>query len=84
MHKTHINLTLNLNQFNYKKYDLRVPVGLSIKELLHIVVQAHQLSLKVIRPSVRVQGRDVVLTALQRLEDVDYLYDGIELVVELV
>lgn len=84
MHKTHINLTLNLKHFDYGQYDLRVPIGLSIKELLHIVVESHQLPLKVVRPSVRVQGKDIVLTALQRLEDGVCLHDGIELIVELV
>ena len=40
MHNMYINLTLDLRKFAYGQYDLRVPVGISMKELLHIVAQA--------------------------------------------
>lgn len=83
MQKTHINLTLNLERFNCGQYDLRVPKGLSIKELVHIVVQSYQLPLTIICPSVRVYGKEMVLTALQRLEDVEHLHDGTQLIMEL-
>lgn len=83
MQKTHINLTLNLEQFNYEQYDLRVPKGMSIKELVNIVVQSYQIPLTVVCPSVRVYGKETVLTALQRLEDINNLHDGTQLIVEL-
>ena len=72
MHNMYINLTL----------DLRVPEGISMKELLHIVAQAYQLELNVVSPSIRVHDKGVVLTALQRIEDVGTLRDGVQLIVE--
>ena len=65
-----------------RQYDLRVPVGISMKELLHIVAQAYQLELNVVSPSIRVHDKGVVLTALQRIEDVGTLRDGVQLIVE--
>ena len=82
MHNMYINLTLDLRKFAYGQYDLRVPVGISMKELLHIVAQAYQLELKVVSPSIRVHEKGVVLTALQRIEDVGTLRDGVQFIVE--
>ena len=42
MRNTYINITLNLEKFAYGKYDLRIPVGISMKELLNIVKDAYQ------------------------------------------
>ena len=53
-----------------------------MKELLHIVAQAYQLDLNVVSPSIRVHDKGVVLTALQRIEDVGTLRDGVQFIVE--
>lgn len=82
MRNTYINITLNLEKFAYGKYDLRIPVGISMKELLNIVKDAYQLAFEINTPSVRIHEKGIVLTALQRIEDVNYLHDGIQLMVE--
>ena len=82
MRNTYINITLNLEKFDYVKYHLRIPVGISMKELLNIVKDAYQLAFEVNTPSVRIHEKGIVLTALQRIEDVNYLHDGIQLMVE--
>ena len=51
MRNTYINITLNLEKFAYGKYDLRIPVGISMKELLNIVKDAYQLAFEVNTPS---------------------------------
>ena len=53
-----------------------------MKELLNIVKDAYQLEFEVNTPSVRIHEKGIVLTALQRIEDVNYLHDGIQLIVE--
>jgi len=54
----------------------------SYEELLNIVKDAYQLAFEVNTPSVRIHEKGIVLTALQRIEDVNYLHDGIQLIVE--
>ena len=82
MRNTYINITLNLEKFAYGNYDLRIPGGIGRKELLNIVKDAYQLAFEVNTPSVRIHEKGIVLTALQRIEDVNYLHDGIQLMVE--
>lgn len=83
-HSTYINLTLNLEKFSYGQYDLRVPSYLSMKELLNIVVESYQLNITITQPTVRISNKNIVLTALQRLEDSNQLHNGVMLVVETI
>lgn len=75
----YINISLDCSPFLSKILDLRVPVGLTIKELIQIVSDTYGIGIKILNPSVRNQQSGEVLASTSSLSLVK---DGVLLKLE--
>ena len=64
----YINISLDCSPFLPQELDLRVPTGLTIKELIQIVSETYDLRMQVLNPSVRNRQSGEVLASTSRLE----------------
>ena len=63
----YINISLDCSPFLSKILDLRVPVELTIKELIQIVLETYGTEVKVFNPSVRSQQSGDILASTSSL-----------------
>ena len=63
----YINISLDCSPFLSKILDLRVPVGLTIKELIQIVSDTYGIEVKTLNPSVRNQQSGEILASTSSL-----------------
>lgn len=63
----YINISLDCSPFLSKILDLRVPVELTIKELIQIVSDTYGIEVKVLNPSVRNQQSGEILASTSSL-----------------
>ena len=63
----YINISLDCSPFLSKILDLRVPIELTIKELLQIVSNTYGIGVKVMNPSVRNQQSGEILASTSSL-----------------
>lgn len=63
----YINISLDCSPFLSKILDLRVPTGLTIKELIQIVSDTYGIGVKVMNPSVRNQQSGEILASTSSL-----------------
>ena len=63
----YINISLDCSPFLSKILDLRVPVELTIKELIQIVSDTYGIEVKVSNPSVRNQQSGEILASTSSL-----------------
>ena len=63
----YINISLDCSPFLSKILDLRVPVELTIKELIQIVSDTYGIGVKVMNPSVRNQQSGEILASTSSL-----------------
>ena len=63
----YINISLDCSPFLSKILDLRVPVELTIKELIQIVLESYGTEVKVFNPSVRNQQSGDILASTSSL-----------------
>ena len=63
----YINISLDCSPFLSKILDLRVPVELTIKELIQIVSDTYGIGIKVMNPSVRNQQSGEILASTSSL-----------------
>ncbi|RXX22778.1 type VII secretion protein [Streptococcus oralis] len=63
----YINISLDCSPFLSKILDLRVPIELTIKELLQIVSDTYGIGVKVMNPSVRNQQSGEILASTSSL-----------------
>ena len=63
----YINMSLDCSPFLSKILDLRVPIELTIKELLQIVSDTYGIGVKVMNPSVRNQQSGEILASTSSL-----------------
>ena len=63
----YINISLDCSHFLSKILDLRVPVELTIKELIQIVSDTYGIEVKVLNPSVRNQQSGEILASTSSL-----------------
>ena len=75
----YINISLDCSPFLSKILDLRVPVGLTIKELIQIGSDTYGIGIKILNPSVRNQQSGEVLASTSSLSLVK---DGVLLKLE--
>jgi len=75
----YINISIDCSPFLSKILDLRVPVGLTIKELIQIVSDTYGIGIKILNPSVRNQQSGEVLASTSSLSLVK---DGVLLKLE--
>ena len=75
----YINISLDCSPFLSKILDLRVPVGLTIKELLQIVSDTYSIGVKTLNPIVRNQQSGEILASTSSLKLVK---DGVLLKLE--
>lgn len=77
----YINISMNCSPYLSQELDLRVPTGLTIKELVQIVSETYDLGMQVLNPSVRNKQSGEILASTSRLELVK---DGVLLQLETV
>lgn len=75
----YVNISLDCSPFLSKILDLRVPVGLTIKELIQIVSDTYSIGVKALNPSVRNQQSGEILASTSSLKLVK---DGVLLKLE--
>ena len=63
----YVNISLDCSPFLSKILDLRVPVGLTIKELIQIVSDTYSIEVKTLNPSVRNQQSGEILASTSSL-----------------
>jgi yukD len=63
----YVNISLDCSPFLSKILDLRVPVELTIKELIQIVSDTYGIEVKVLNPSVRNQQSGEILASTSSL-----------------
>lgn len=63
----YINISLDCSPFLSKILDLRVPVELTIKELIQIVSDTYGIEVKVLNPSARNQQSGEILASTSSL-----------------
>ena len=63
----YINISLDCSPFLSKILDLRVPIELTIKELIQIVSDTYGIEVKVLNPSVRNQQSGEILASTSSL-----------------
>lgn len=63
----YINISLDCSPFLSKILDLRVPIELTIKELIQIVSDTYGIEVKTINPSVRNQQSGEILASTSSL-----------------
>lgn len=63
----YVNISLDCSPFLSKILDLRVPVELTIKELIQIVSDTYGIEAKVLNPSVRNQQSGEILASTSSL-----------------
>ena len=63
----YINISLDCSPFLSKILDLRVPVELTIKELIQIVSDTYGIEVKTLNPSVRNQQSGEILASTSSL-----------------
>lgn len=63
----YINISLDCSPFLSKILDLRVPVELTVKELIQIVLETYGAEAKVFNPSVRNQQSGDILASTSSL-----------------
>ena len=63
----YINISLDCSPFLSKVLDLRVPVELTIKELIQVVSDTYVIEVKVLNPSVRNQQSGEILASTSSL-----------------
>ena len=63
----YINISLNCSPFLSKILDLRVPIELTIKELIQIVSDTYGIEVKTLNPSVRNQQSGEILASTSSL-----------------
>jgi yukD len=63
----YINISLDCSPFLSKILDLRVPVELTVKELIQIVLETYGVEVKVFNPSVRNQQSGDILASTSSL-----------------
>ena len=63
----YINISLDFSPFLSKILDLRVPIELTIKELIQIVSDTYGIEVKTLNPSVRNQQSGEILASTSSL-----------------
>lgn len=66
----YIDISLECEPFFSQELDLRVPISLTIKELVQIIMDRYGLGIQVLNPIVRNKQTGEVLASTSRLESV--------------
>lgn len=82
MEERYIDINIDFSKFIELKIDIRVPVYLSLKEILQILVQNLNLNLEIVNPIARVVQTQKVISALSSLEQINEDRNGVILFIE--
>lgn len=78
----YVNVNVDFSKFARTKVDVRVPVYLTLKEILQILVESLQVDMEIVNPTVRVLQSGKIIQSLTTLEEAGEDKNGITLFVE--
>lgn len=78
----YVNINIDFSKFSKGKFDVRVPVYLTLKEILQIIEEALQVKLDLVNPAARVLQTGKVIQSLTTLQEAGEAKNGLTLFVE--
>lgn len=78
----YISVSIDFSKFTKAKVDVRVPVYLTLKEILRILIESLQIDMEIVNPTVRVLQSGKIIHSLTTLEESGEDKNGIILFVE--
>lgn len=80
----YLNVSIDFTLYGYSVYDVRIPLTLTVKELLEIVINYYKLNITLYNPILRIKKSNKIISNFENFNMVEQLYNGELFVLESV